>query len=138
MIRIFLCTNTSLHPYKLYFLPRFDDGDKINNLEDAYIFNKEDYLLTIRLDNNEGPTKKKWLGVKNVVDEKSSDLWANLVGWYTADINGEEHIFSLLSDALRAYDAHVMEITQHTAKKSQLNLPEEWSGVSAAGRGGEG
>ena len=75
--------------------------------------------------------------MKNVVDEKSSDLWANLVGWYTADINGEEHIFSLLSDALRAYDAHVMESSQHTAKKSQLNLPEEWSDVSAAGRDGE-
>ena len=103
---------------------RFDDGDVIDNLEDAYIFNKEDYLLTIRLDKSE---KKEWIGVRNVVDEESSDMWAKSVGWYVADINGEERPFSLLSDALRAYDAYVMQSSHNTDdKKSQLNLPEEW------------
>jgi len=52
---------------------RFDDGDKIDGLEDAYIFNKEDYLLTMRTSNSEGKAKK-WIGVRNVVDQESSDL----------------------------------------------------------------
>ena len=100
----------------------------IGNLEDAYIFNKEDYLLTIRLDKSK---RKEWIGVRNVVDEKSSDMWARSVGWYVADISGEEHTFSLLSDALRAYDTHVVMQSSHTYlqtddKNSQLNLPEEW------------
>ena len=107
---------------------RFDDGDVIDNLEDAYIFNKEDYLLTIRLEKSK---KKEWIGVRNVVDEESSDMWARSVGWYVvADISGEERSFSLLSDALRAYDAHVVMQSSHHLntddKKSQLNLPEEW------------
>ena len=100
----------------------------IDNLEDAYIFNKEDYLLTIRL--GKSKKKKDWIGVRNVVDEESSDMWARSVGWYVANINGEERSFSLLSDALRAYDAHVMQSSHllHRVDKkySQLNLPEEW------------
>jgi len=107
---------------------RFDDGDVIDNLEDAYIFNKEDYLLTIRLEKSK--KKKEWIGVRNVVDEKSSDMWARSVGWYVANIDGEERPFSLLSDALRAYDAHVIQSSHllHRVDKkySQLNLPEEW------------
>lgn len=112
---------------------RFDDGDKIDGLEDAYIFNKEDYLLTMRTTNSEGMAKK-WIGVRNVVDQESSDLWANLVGWYTADINGEELQFSLLSDALRAYDSHVMQSSQYKAKKSEVNLPEHWDFSTGGGR----
>jgi len=97
----------------------------IDNLEDVYIFNKEDYLLTIRLEKSE---KKEWIGVRNAVDEESSDMWARSVGWYVANINGEERPFSLLSDALRAYDAHVVMQSSHNTddKKSQFNLPEEW------------
>ena len=58
-------------------------------------------------------------------------MWARSVGWYVADINGEERSFSLLSDALRAYDAHVMQSSQPNhhideKKSTQLNLPEEW------------
>ena len=110
---------------------RFDDGDVIDNLEDAYIFNKEDYLLTIRLEKSK---KKEWIGVRNVVDEESSDMWAKSVGWYVVDINGEERPFSLLSDALRAYDAHVMQSSYHlqtdVKKYSQLNLPEEWEDIA--------
>ena len=113
---------------------RFDDGDVIDNLEDAYIFNKEDYLLTIRLNKSK---KKEWIGVRNVIDEESSDMWAKSVGWYVVDIDGEERPFSLLSDALRAYDAHVMQSSLHLhtvdKKYSQLNLPEEWEDTFADG-----
>ncbi len=74
---------------------RFEDGDELDGIEDAYIFNKKDYELTIEnAKNNEGQVK--WIGVKNVLDEKSSDLWAKSVGWYSADIDGGEHYFSLL------------------------------------------
>ena len=79
-------------------------------------------MLTTRIGTS---GRKDWIGVKNVVDKGSSDLWANLVGWYTTDINGEELPFSLLSDALRAYDDHVMQSSMHKIKKSQVNLPEE-------------
>ena len=114
---------------------RFDDDDEIDNLEDAYIFNKEDYLFAIRLEKSK---KKEWIGVRNVVDEESSDMWARSVGWYVVvDINGEKHPFSLLSDALRAYDAHVVMQSSHHLntddKKSQLNLPEEWEDTFAKG-----
>ena len=82
--------------------------------------------------------KKEWIGVRNVVDEESSDMWARSVGWYVADVNGEERPFSLLSDALRAYDAHVMQSSQHLhhtddKKYSQLNLPEEWEDTFTEG-----
>lgn len=69
-------------------LHRFEDGDELGSIEDAYIFKREDYLLT---------GQAKWLGVKNVVDEDSHDLWANLVGYYTANIDGEEQHFTFLS-----------------------------------------
>ena len=53
----------------------------------------------MRTTNSEGMAKK-WIGVRNVVDQESSDLWANLVGWYTADINGEELQFSFLANLI--------------------------------------
>eukprot|EP00581_Thalassiosira_minuscula_P013910 CAMPEP_0183712662 /NCGR_PEP_ID=MMETSP0737-20130205/7738_1 /TAXON_ID=385413 /ORGANISM="Thalassiosira miniscula, Strain CCMP1093" /LENGTH=297 /DNA_ID=CAMNT_0025941321 /DNA_START=283 /DNA_END=1172 /DNA_ORIENTATION=+ len=52
--------------------------------------------------------KRQWIGVKNVTDRTSSDLWAKHVGWYVADVDDHERTFSLLSDALRAYDASVV------------------------------
>lgn len=63
-------------------------------------------------------------------------MWAKSVGWYIVDINGKERSFSLLSDALRAYDAHFMQSSHHLNtddKKSQLNLPEEWGDTFAEG-----
>lgn len=37
------------------------------------------------------------------------------------------HLFCPLADALRAYDAHVMDGSGGKKnKKSELNLPEEW------------
>jgi len=55
--------------------------------------------------------------VKHKVDETSSDLWAKTVGWYTADIDGKECLFSLLYEALKAYD--------EVASPSSLNHPDE-------------
>ena len=85
-------------------------------------------------------SNKGWKGVKNVTDYQSADMWAKHVGWYVATLTttnnegeGEkeettvEHTFSLLSDALRAHDAHMVRtkglVNIH---KSDLNLPSDW------------
>lgn len=96
----------------------FDDGDEQDDILDAFVFDRSDYLLTLR--------HQTWLGVKNVVDENSEDDWARVVGWYNAVIEGEERSFSLLLDALRAHDAYTVRQNGPTTKQSQLNLPEEW------------
>ncbi|KAL9188803.1 hypothetical protein ACHAXT_007181 [Thalassiosira profunda] len=106
----------------MYYDVRFDDGDELDAIPESHVFNKEDYLLTMRFSKDGG--EPKFSGVRNVTDKGSSDSWATLVGWYVASINGEEHPFSFLSDALRAYDAHVVS-SGGSVKKSHLNLPEE-------------
>jgi len=71
----------------------FDHNDELEDVEDHLIFSKNEYNLTMK-DNG----KTDWyVGVKNVVDEKSTDLWASVVGWYVATIDGQEQSFSLLS-----------------------------------------
>jgi len=67
----------------------FDDGDELDGVEDAFVFPKVDYLLEEK--------NKKWLGVKNVMDPKSKDMWAELVGWHEATIDGNVYSFPLLS-----------------------------------------
>ena len=37
---------------------------------------KSDYLLS-----DAGGIRKKWLGVRNKLDKKSIDIWANLIGY---------------------------------------------------------
>ena len=55
-----------------------------------------------------------------------------LVGWYVATIDGEKHTCSLLADALRAYDAAMVNSKGLGTKKTELNLPEEWEDVFKA------
>ena len=73
--------------YDIYY----DDGDELDGVEDAFVFAKYDYLLEEKNQN------KKWLGVKNVMDPKSKDMWAELVGWHEATIDGNTYSFPLLS-----------------------------------------
>lgn len=42
-------------------------------------------------------------------------------------IDGEETAFSLLADALRAFDASIVNAKGAETRDSELNLPEEWS-----------
>lgn len=72
--------------------------------------------------------KSGWKGVKNVTDSKSKDLWAKHVGWYVATIDGEEYSFSLLSDALKAYD--ISTINNKGLNWKLLNRPEGWKGIA--------
>lgn len=103
----------------------FDDGDDLDDIEEFYVFLKEEYLLSMRkLDGN---SESEWIGVKNVLDRKSIDKWAKIVGWYVASIDGQEQPFSLLSNALRAYDDHVVCCKGAKTERCDLNLPEEWN-----------
>ena len=72
-----------------YYSIEYDDGDELDFVIDQCVFREEDYLLSAR--------RQEWIGVKNVVDKKSNDVWAMVVGWYVATIDGHERSFSLLS-----------------------------------------
>ena len=79
--------NGTYGPIRRYNLT-FDDGDEMNDVEDYFIFSREDYLLSGRSD--------KWIGVEIKKDHNSDDLWAKYVDWYEANI-GEFHTVCLLS-----------------------------------------
>lgn len=68
----------------------------------------------------------KWIGVRNVVDNTSTDPWAKVVGWYAAKINGIEQTYPLLTDALRAFDTHTAHTLGVRTQKHDLNIPDEW------------
>lgn len=101
----------------------YGDGDELNDVAEHLIFTKEDYDLTMQ---NDG--KSDWIGVRNVVDHAAHDLWAQIAGWYIATIDGEERPFSLLADAMDAYDASVVaKRKSKEIKPSDLNRPEKYA-----------
>ena len=73
-----------------YYSIEYDDGDKEDDLKDVYVWPQADYLLNTS-------KKRDWIGVKCVQDEHSTDEWAKISGFYTANIDGQERAFSLLS-----------------------------------------
>ena len=93
----------------------FEDGDTLSDLEDCWVFSKDDYQLMDR----------KKIGVKNVVDKDCDDDWARIVGWYVADIGDEKRSFSRLVDAMKAYDEHAVHINGEK-NPSRLNMPENY------------
>jgi len=105
-------------PIRLYNIA-FDDGDKLSNLGDYHVFSKEDTKL---LDGKKG----LGMGVKVVYDANSNDKWARDVGWYQVQIDGMKQSFSLLSEAWKAYDAHVVCTKGKQTKKSDLNYPDDY------------
>jgi hypothetical protein len=70
----------------------FDDGDEGTEIEDYWVWSKEDYLLNIH---NDG--EPSWKGVRNVLDSKAADKWPRIQGWYVAKIDRREQPFSRLS-----------------------------------------
>jgi len=65
--------------------------------------------------------------VKNKCDyEIKGDKWPRIVGWYVATMDGQERPFSLLSDAMDAYDNYTLQHKGKKTKRSDLNRPEEW------------
>lgn len=106
---------------RLYKVQYTEDGTEQDHIPEHFVFPKEDYLLSTSNDTNH-----VWKGVKNVVDEASEDVWASLIGYYVAIIDGKEHTFSRLSDALQAYDASIVKLKGGKTKQCDLNIPENW------------
>lgn len=98
---------------RLYSI-NFDDGDAIEDLEEHFVMAKQDYDLQ---------NQKEWLGVRNETDDACNDNWAKIIGWYVADIDGEEVAFSYLSEAIRAYDDSIIRLHGAGTKNVQLNIP---------------
>ncbi|KAL7449934.1 hypothetical protein ACHAWC_001943 [Mediolabrus comicus] len=106
-----------------YYTVNFDDGDVGIDIPEHFVFLTREYELHTMKDDDDD---EEWMGVKNVTDRHSDDPWAKLVGWYVATIDGEEHTFSLLSDALRAVDSIVVSEKGMKTKREDLNLPDDW------------
>jgi hypothetical protein len=72
----------------------FDDGDESNEIEEYWVFSKEDYLLSTR---NDGVSS--WIGVRNETDPRAAteDTWSRIVGWYVATIDGKDQSYPRLS-----------------------------------------
>lgn len=107
------------------------DGDELDDIEDVYVMPKADYLLTT----SQAAEEAEWLGVRTVIDvsEANEDRWAREVGWYEADVDGgRPRSFPRLSDALRARDDYVVRRKGSETRRSDLNLPDEWT-VSSGG-----
>ena len=76
--------NDERYGYIRYYNVHYDDGDTLKNIEEHFVFSKEEYELHVRLGEEEEKSKKSkkekgksgWLGVKNVTDKKSKDQWA--------------------------------------------------------------
>jgi len=80
-----------------FYNVKYDDGDELDDLEDYWVFPKEDYELTIKFE------KMGWnpIGVRRVFDKGSSDRWTRDVGWYEVTVDGKERKFSRLTDAMK-------------------------------------
>jgi hypothetical protein len=94
----------------------FDDETISCNIEDCYVYLKEDFK---KLD-------YEWKGVVNQLDNESKDRWAKEVGWFTVSIGGVERFFPRLMEAIRAYDKDVVMRKGPKTEASDLNLPHEW------------
>ena len=68
---------------------QFDDGDKLDDVEDYSILSWEDFQLESKNEERGG----EWVGVLERFDKRSTDEWAKSVGWYEVNI-GE---FALIS-----------------------------------------
>ncbi|KAL9189318.1 hypothetical protein ACHAXT_011808 [Thalassiosira profunda] len=123
-------------PIRLYDII-FDDGDELEAIQDCFVMKKSEYLLSTQKtvesyevgdDDCSDNDEPKWMGVRNKLDTEAikEDMWSHDVGWYVVTLDGKEKSFSLLSSALRAYDAYTVLQKGARTKRSDLNFPE-WS-----------
>ena len=113
--------NNNFGPIRLYDII-FDDGDKIDKLGDCFLFAKDEYLLRTKY-RDQMP-----MGVKEVFDMSSMDVWAKIVGWYSVVIDGEDQHFVLLSDAMEAYAKQHAKIKQEIKEESTDDNDSRFSG----------
>jgi len=115
----------------------YDNDDRLRGVEERYVCSAEDHELRLRLDvldpnGGRSTTTASWRkvkGVRNATDKKSKDSWAKHVGWYVATIDGKQHNFASLKEALRAYDAATVRRKGLKTEQEDLHLPEEWEGL---------
>ncbi|KAL9180597.1 hypothetical protein ACHAXT_011050 [Thalassiosira profunda] len=107
-------------PVRFYCID-YDDGDELDEVLDIFVMPREDYHLSVE-------REQKPVGVETVVDKfaPADDRYARTIGWYTANIDGEDCSFSLLSEAMRAYDSSVVRRKVEKTRPCDLNLPDEW------------
>jgi len=67
---------TTVHCYTY----RFDDGDELDEIQDLFVMDKSEYLISTSKVGNDGNIQSEWLGVRNNLDKTSIDEWANDVG----------------------------------------------------------
>jgi len=76
----------------------FDDGDELDSIEDYFVMNKKDYLISISKEDRE------WMGVENRLEKSSIDNWEKYAGLWVSTIDGEEQLFGQLSGKLSMCD----------------------------------
>ena len=69
----------------------FDDGDELDSIEDYFVMDKKDYLISVRKEDRE------WIGVENRLEKSSIDNWEKYAGLWVSTIDGEEQLFGQLS-----------------------------------------
>ena len=127
-----------IRPNALYHI-RYDDGNKLDNLEDYWVCSKRDYELLRKC----ADMGWKPIGVAERFDEGLDNEWARMVGWYVVNVDDKEQSFSFLGDAMKVHDACVICGHSTWTKRSYLNLPElypqlfedAWGGVKGNSRG---
>jgi len=72
----------------------FDDGDELDSIEDYFVMDKKDYLISVRKEDGE------WMGVENRLEKSSIDNWEKYAGLWVSTIDGEEQLFGQLSGKL--------------------------------------
>lgn len=93
-------TNSPYGPTRTYDI-HYDDDDELDGVEEQYVWSREDYTMNEKnwdyMSKKRNKGKSSWIGVKNVMDKKSTDSWAKIVGWYVATIDGREQKFAHIS-----------------------------------------
>jgi len=97
----------------------FDDGDVDTSLKDVYVMSEKDYYLVekdfVASTSNSGISKISGVG----------DEYAETVGWYKTSYTGDK-VFGLLSDAVKARDAKVVERKGQYVTQADLIFPDDW------------
>jgi hypothetical protein len=148
-------TDSPYGPARFYDVS-FDDGDESNEIEEYWVFSKDDYLLSVK---NYGVSS--WIGVRSETDPRAAeeDNWPRIVGWYVATIDGKDQSYPRLSgkrlnsfvritvvhdadcvcnltmssskytfvEALDAYDTFVLQRKGKGILPTDLNRPEKFS-----------
>jgi hypothetical protein len=109
--------NGKYGPIRYYTVLFEDDMSEIKGIIDACVFDCKDYQLSTSQGDDED--EHKWVGVENVLDKKSTDMWAKSVGWYETCIGELLCCVPFLSLAMKQVP---MKSFKHQMEKSSAFL----------------